>query len=169
MAAHFWMCAHMLSHVCATPWTIAPQAPLSMGSLRQEYCSGLPFPSPGDLPHPGSQPPLLRLLHWQAGFLPLHHLGCPLHGRAGLTTWVHQREFIHRLGPGQSSEPRLGARAAVLVLALVRDRLGSHVLPPVPQNFRGREQKVLVAGLTVVGLLQGRCLLEGLGGSFLRP
>ena len=117
----------------------------------------------------GANPPLLRLLHWQAGFLPVHHLGCPLHGRAGLTTRVHHREFIHRLGPGQSSEPRLGARAAVLVLALVRDRLGSHVLPPVAQNFRGREQKVLLAGLTVVGLLQGRCLLQGLGGSFLRP
>ena len=35
-----------------TPWTLACQAPLSMGFLRQEYCSGLPFPSPGDLPDP---------------------------------------------------------------------------------------------------------------------
>ena len=38
------------------PWTVALQAPLSMGFLRQEYWSGLPFPSPGDLPHPGIQP-----------------------------------------------------------------------------------------------------------------
>ena len=37
----------------ATPWTIACQAPLSMGFSRQEYWSGLPFPSPGDLPDPG--------------------------------------------------------------------------------------------------------------------
>ena len=37
----------------ATPWTIAYQAPLSIGFSRQEYCSGLPFPSPGDLPDPG--------------------------------------------------------------------------------------------------------------------
>ena len=37
----------------ATPWTIAYQAPLSMGFPRQEYCSGLPFPSPGDLTDPG--------------------------------------------------------------------------------------------------------------------
>ena len=36
-----------------TPWTIAHQAPLSMGFSRQEYWSGLPFPSPGDLPNPG--------------------------------------------------------------------------------------------------------------------
>ena len=34
----------------ATPWTVACQAPLSMGSSRQEYWSGLPFPSTGDLP-----------------------------------------------------------------------------------------------------------------------
>ena len=44
-----------LSHIgpFATPWTIAYQAPLSMGFSRQEYCSGLPFPSLGDLPNPG--------------------------------------------------------------------------------------------------------------------
>ena len=40
----------------ATPWTVAYEAPLSMGFSRQEYCSGLPFPSPGDLPDPGIEP-----------------------------------------------------------------------------------------------------------------
>ena len=47
----------LLSHVrhFATPWTAAYQAPLSMGFSRQEYWSGLPFPSPGDLPDPGNQ------------------------------------------------------------------------------------------------------------------
>ena len=47
-----------LSHVqlFVTPWTIAHQAPLSMGFPRQEYWSGLPFPSPGDLPEPGIKP-----------------------------------------------------------------------------------------------------------------
>ena len=39
-----------------TPWTVAHQAPLSMGFSRQEYYSGLPFPSPGDLPDPGLEP-----------------------------------------------------------------------------------------------------------------
>ena len=39
-----------------TPWTIACQAPLSMGFARQEYWSALPFPSPGDLPDPGIEP-----------------------------------------------------------------------------------------------------------------
>ena len=40
----------------ATPWTTACQAPPSMGFSRQEYQSGLPFPSPGDLPDPGIKP-----------------------------------------------------------------------------------------------------------------
>ena len=40
----------------ATPWTVAYQAPLFMGFSRQEYWSGLPFPSPGDLPDPGIDP-----------------------------------------------------------------------------------------------------------------
>ena len=39
-----------------TPWTVAHQAPLSMGVPRQEYWSGLPFPSSGDLPGPGIEP-----------------------------------------------------------------------------------------------------------------
>ena len=39
-----------------TLWTIAPQAPLSMESSKQEYWSGLPFTSPGDLPDPGIKP-----------------------------------------------------------------------------------------------------------------
>ena len=38
------------------PWTVAHQAPPSMGFSRQEYWSGLPFPSPGDLPNPGTEP-----------------------------------------------------------------------------------------------------------------
>ena len=51
-------CVKSLSHVrlFATPWTVAYQAPPSMGFSRQEYWSGLPFPSPGDLPDPGIEP-----------------------------------------------------------------------------------------------------------------
>ena len=52
-----------LSHVqlFAIPWTIAYQAPLSMRFSRQEYWSGLPFPSPGFLPNPGIKPISLAL------------------------------------------------------------------------------------------------------------
>ena len=48
----------MLSHVrlFVTAWTVAHRAPLSMGFSRQDYWSGLPFPSPGDLPDPGIEP-----------------------------------------------------------------------------------------------------------------
>ena len=42
--------------LCATPWTAAYQASLSMGFSRQEHWSGLPFPSPGDLPDPEIEP-----------------------------------------------------------------------------------------------------------------
>ena len=46
-----------------TPWTVACQAPLSMGFSRQEYSSGLPFPSPGDLLNSGIEPgpPMLKV------------------------------------------------------------------------------------------------------------
>ena len=49
------MCAEVHRHVqiFATLWTVPCQAPLSMGFSRQEYCSGLPCPPPGDLLHPG--------------------------------------------------------------------------------------------------------------------
>ena len=58
----------------ATPWTVARLAPLSMGFSRQEYWSGLPFPSPGDLPDPGmkSRSPAL-----QADSLPSELQGKP--------------------------------------------------------------------------------------------
>ena len=45
-----------------TPWTVARQASLSIGVSRQEYWSGLPFPSPGDLPNPGIEPMSLKSL-----------------------------------------------------------------------------------------------------------
>ena len=54
-------CCAELSHLVVsdsllTPWTVAHQAPLSMGFSRQEDWSGLPFPPPGDLPDPGVEP-----------------------------------------------------------------------------------------------------------------
>ena len=57
-----------------TPWTVARQAPLSMEFSRQEYWSGLPFPSPGDLPDPGIKPGCPAL---QADSLPSEPPGKP--------------------------------------------------------------------------------------------
>ena len=62
----------VVSDSSVTPWTAAHQAPLSMGFPRHEYWSGLPFPSPGDLPDPGtdSESPAL-----QADSLPVSRQG----------------------------------------------------------------------------------------------
>ena len=52
-----WKCPSLsLVGLFATPWTVAHQFPLFMGFSGQEYWSGLPFPPPGDLPHPGIEP-----------------------------------------------------------------------------------------------------------------
>ena len=60
----------------ATPRTVAYQAPLSIGFSRQECWSGLPFPSPGDLPDPGIEP---RSPALQTDALPSEPPGKPLH------------------------------------------------------------------------------------------
>ena len=66
----------LLSHfsrvrLLATPWTAAYQAPPSMGFSRQEHWSGLPFPSPGDLPDPGTEPrsPALQAILYQLNYM----------------------------------------------------------------------------------------------------
>ena len=51
-------CCQVVSSYFSTPWTIVHQGPLSMRFPRQEYWTGLPFPSPGDLPKPGMEPEL---------------------------------------------------------------------------------------------------------------
>ena len=60
----------------ATLWTVAHQAPPSVEFSRQEYCSGLPFPSPGDLPDPGIKP---RSPSLQADALPSEPPGKPMY------------------------------------------------------------------------------------------
>ena len=57
--SHAWL--------CATPWSVACQAPLSTGFSRQGYWGGLPCPPPGYLSNPGIEP----AFHWQVGSLPL--------------------------------------------------------------------------------------------------
>ena len=68
---HVHVC--VLSCIClfATPWTIACQAPLSMGFPRQEYWGGFPFPTLEDLPNPGIKAPSLVSPALQADSLPL--------------------------------------------------------------------------------------------------
>ena len=60
--------ASVMSSSLVTLWTAVPQAPLSIGFFRQEYWSGLPFPSPGDLPDPGIKPTSLTSSALVGGF-----------------------------------------------------------------------------------------------------
>ena len=78
----------LLSHVqlFAIPWTVACQDCPSMGFSRQEYWSGLPFPSPGDLPNPGIEPGSPTL---QADSYHLSHLGIP-----GIKTVFLNKKFL---------------------------------------------------------------------------
>ena len=73
------------------PWTVAYQAPPSMEVSRQEYWSGLPFPSPEDLPNPGIKP---RSPMFQADALPSEPLGKSLHSKTNYQcgTMVLQKE-----------------------------------------------------------------------------
>ena len=75
-AAGFCGLVTQLSDSFATPWTVACQAPLSMGFSRQEYWNGLPFPSPGIFLTQGMN---LCLLHCRRILNGLSHLGGPYH------------------------------------------------------------------------------------------
>ena len=75
----------MYTHACSVTsvmsdsgilWTVACQAPLSLGCSRQEYWSGLPCSPPRDLPNPGIKPTSTAL---QVDSLPLSHKGSPLY------------------------------------------------------------------------------------------
>ena len=68
MYIYAYVCIYIYTYICAVPiysvmsdsfvtsWIVAHQVPLSMGFSKQEYWSGLPFPSPGDLLNPGIKP-----------------------------------------------------------------------------------------------------------------
>ena len=85
--SHFWLLRHHQLYV-------ACQVPLSMGLSRQEYWSGLPFHSPGDLPNPEIKPSSPML---QADFLLIDHLGsrnCLTHLRNGTSLWYISRSHL---------------------------------------------------------------------------
>ena len=116
------VCRSAVSNSCTTSWTVACQAPLSMRFPRQEYWSGLPFPSPGDLPNP---------VHWQADSLPLSHQGS-------------QRQVLPLLfySQGDQSPERVGnmptdtqlKRSYAKILALVLDTITSALFTSDPDE-----------------------------------
>ena len=97
----FFFSNQVVSDCFVTPWTIAHQAPLSIGFSRQEYWSGLPCPSPGDLPNSGIEPGSPAL---QADSLSLSHQGSikrshnnkkPLHSSEEVPSLTTTRESPH--------------------------------------------------------------------------
>ena len=99
-------CEHAQLHHCvwlfATPWAVA-QAPMSMGISRQENWSGLPFPSPGDLPQQGSNSVVLHC-RWILDHL--SHQGNPT--ICDHFTFAKQRDWIHKWTVGrQNSDPTI--------------------------------------------------------------
>ena len=79
-----------MSNSFVTQWTVACQAPLSMGFPRQEYWSGLPFPSPGDLPDPGIKPASAALA---GGFFTIEQSRKPKDKRAACKCCIHFSKF----------------------------------------------------------------------------
>ena len=86
----YYCCRCLVAKSFETSWTVAHQAPLSMGFPRQEYWSGLPFPSPGDLPDSGIEPTSPTL---QVDSLPLSHQ------RSSFKTeiWIQKEECENKL------------------------------------------------------------------------
>ena len=93
---------NVLSHVqlSVTPWTLACQAPLSMGFSRQEHWSELPFPPPGDLPNPGIEPESPVSPALQAGGLPLSRQG-------GLCKWKTGENRAYQAWHGMTGSAKL--------------------------------------------------------------
>ena len=87
--------------ILVTPWTVACQAPLSMGFSRQEYWSGLPFPSPGDLPNSGIKP---RSPALQTDALPSEPPEKPIDGQKNyqiISKGIGQGDIIKDSGVGE--------------------------------------------------------------------
>ena len=99
-----------------TPWTVAHQAPPSMEFSRQEYWSGLPLPSPGDLPNPGIKP---RSPTLQADALPFEPPGNP-HKK------TKQNPKPKCVRPLENSAQQAGVRGQLTVLSLSGKRWYVH-------------------------------------------
>ena len=97
----------LVAQSCPTPWTVARQAPLSMGFSRQEYWSGLPCLPPGDLPDQGSNP---GLLHCRQNLYHLsYHEVCSMI-RGGKYFLGISRQFAPNSTPGEeTASPHLRA------------------------------------------------------------
>ncbi|XP_060250247.1 ETS-related transcription factor Elf-1 isoform X2 [Ovis aries] len=130
----------------ATPWTVACHAPSSMEFSRQEYCSGLPFPSPGDLPDPGIEPGSPTL---QADSLPSepkqdHTDSSP--SSSGGISW--ESAFAHGNTPDSANHNSDSQRRSIVSCWISEIHLTSHpILTAHDSPQRKRGAPVTEAGL----------------------
>ena len=111
VSRHLLCCAHSCPTHLVTPWTVACHVSLSMEFSRQEYWTGLPFPTPGDLPDPGIKPVSLASPALAVDSLPLRHLGSPLQ-TFGLL------KLVINLGFGSNSECKVFFRLFIYLFLL---------------------------------------------------
>ena len=130
---HKWFVLALVSEVaqlCPTTWTVAYQAPLSIGFSRQEYWSGLPFPSPGNLPDPGVEPTSPVSPALQADPLPPRHQGRPGRsspasfpdGSEGKESTCHAGDSAQgglSPGSGRSPEKEMATHSSILAWKLL--------------------------------------------------
>ena len=114
-----------------TPWTIAYQAPLSMGFSWQEYWSGFPCPPPGDLPDPGIEPESLTSLALAGGFFNTN------------ATWEALLISLEQKGKKKKSSLKLAPVFLTFKRALIIKLLHQLLLPPqhvvlVYQSFQNK-------------------------------
>ena len=128
----------VVSDSFVTPWTVACQAPLSMGFPRQEHCTGLPFPSPGDLPDPGIEP---RSPAWVGRFFITEPPGKPCinttrrdkcynwGGHSYHRAWSRHDSFFLEEGSVQFSSVQFSHS---VVFDSLRPHESQHTWPPCP-------------------------------------
>ena len=114
-----------------SPWTLARQAPLSMGFSMQVYWSGLPCPPPGDLPNPGTEP---RSPASQADSLPSESPGKPHMVRSAIQMGLSPLDTPSTCGINHSPRPQLAPRPALL--------LHPWLPLPLPKSLHGGSEEV---------------------------
>ena len=100
-----------------TLWTVAYQAPLSMGFSRQDYWSGLPFPPPGDVPDPGIESTSPASPTLQADSLPLSHQRSPY--IVNYSSWIWGGGRIGREREGEKTLPLLAGKGHEILIKLL--------------------------------------------------
>ena len=127
-----------MSNSLVTPWTVGHQAPLSMGLPKQEYWSGLPFPSPGDLPDPGIK------LALAGRFFTTEPPGKPWMGFSSVQLLSHVQLFATPwIAACQASLSITNSRILLKLMSIELVMPSSHLifcrpllpLPPIPPNI----------------------------------